>query len=114
MKKNPRQLLIELGMQPHLVGFIYTARAIDKVCNEPLLLRKVTSQLYPAIAQEYQTTATRVERAIRHAIERTFDLITTETVEKVFGNTIEFRRGKPTNAQFIATLVEYINAEDYR
>jgi two-component system response regulator (stage 0 sporulation protein A) len=81
------------------------------VINEINLLGAVTKELYPMIAQKYQTTPSRVERAIRHAIELAWDRGNVEMMTKFFGYTINLERGKPTNSEFIAMVADKLRIE---
>lgn len=100
--------LDELGVPVHLLGYNYAADAIQLCLDDPSLLNKVTSVLYRVVAQDFDTTPTRVERAIRHAIEYVLDKCDINILYKFFGNSISIYKCKPTNAQLIATLVNRI------
>ena len=76
------------------------------------LLNSVTKVLYPSIAKKYQTTASRVERAIRHAIEVAWNRGRIETIEELFGYTVNTGKGKPTNSEFIALIADKIRLEN--
>ena len=87
-------------------GYQYLRDAILLVINEVNLLGAVTKELYPMIAEKYTTTPSRVERAIRHAIELAWDRGNVEMINKFFGYTINLDRGKPTNSEFIAMVAD--------
>lgn len=95
-----------MGVPAHIKGYQYLREAIKMVVEEVSLLGGVTKELYPLIAQKYATTPSRVERAIRHAIELAWDRGNTEMMNKFFGYTINLERGKPTNSEFIAMIAD--------
>jgi two-component system, response regulator, stage 0 sporulation protein A len=96
----------EMGVPAHVKGYQYLRDAILMVIEEVNLLGAVTKELYPMIAQKYTTTPSRVERAIRHAIELAWDRGNVEMMSKFFGYTINLERGKPTNSEFIAMVAD--------
>lgn len=98
--------LQEMGMQENLKGFVYLAHAITLVSVDYDMVKHATSNLYPRIAAEYGVTDHSVERAIRHAIETTWTRGSMEVLHRIFGNSIDPQRGKPTNTECIAMLVE--------
>ncbi|MDW7652355.1 MAG: sporulation initiation factor Spo0A C-terminal domain-containing protein, partial [Bacillota bacterium] len=93
------------GMQD-IKGYHYLREAIMMVVEEVDLLGSVTKVLYPRIAEKFETTSSRVERAIRHAIEVAWSRNNIETIKKFFGYTINTERGKPTNSEFIALVAD--------
>lgn len=101
-------ILKEIGTPPHLIGYKYLLRAVDLVHKDDEYLRAVTKCLYPDIAKEYGTTASRVERAIRHAMETTFDRGDMDNILSVFGNTFSANRGKLTNSEAVAGLANEV------
>jgi len=103
-----RRQLLEIGMPPHLKGYDYLARAVAMVSADDLLLRQATTRLYPGIAAECGVSDHSVERAIRHAIESTWTRGRVEALHRVFGNSIDPQRGKPTNTECIAMLAEQL------
>lgn len=104
-------LLKKLGVNPAIKGWAYLNEAIQMSVDDPTVMEMVTKIMYPAIAKKYGTTPTRVERAMRHAIERAFLIAPATAVSAVFGNSIDPRIGKATTSQFIATLVNVILTE---
>jgi len=104
-------IIHEMGVPAHIKGYHYLRDAILMVINEINLLGAVTKELYPMIAQKYQTTSSRVERAIRHAIELAWDRGNVEMMTKYFGYTINLERGKPTNSEFIAMVADKLRVE---
>jgi len=99
-------LLHDMGIPPHIKGYLYLGEAIRMVVHKVNLLSGVTKELYPKIALTYGTTPSRVERAIRHAIEVSWNKRSSETVEQLFGAQAKMKRSKPTNSEFIATVAE--------
>lgn len=99
-------IIHEMGVPAHIKGYQYLREAIKMVVDEVNLLGGVTKELYPMIAQKFVTTPSRVERAIRHAIELAWDRGNTEMMNKFFGYTINLERGKPTNSEFIAMVAD--------
>ena len=99
-----RELLLELGAPDHLVGHPYTVQAILLVVQDRTYIDSITFGLYPQLAVIFDTTASRVERAIRHLIEVTWSRGDWETLVRYFGNTVSAEKGKPTNGEFIARM----------
>ncbi|MDI6618132.1 MAG: sporulation transcription factor Spo0A [Clostridiales bacterium] len=99
-------IIHEIGVPAHIKGYLYLREAIFMVVNDVELLSAVTKELYPSIAKKFNTTASRVERAIRHAIEVAWSRGQIETINKIFGYTIHNGKGKPTNSEFIAMVAD--------
>ena len=99
-----RELLLELGAPDHLVGHPYTVQAILLVVQDRTYIDSITFGLYPQLAVIFDTTASRVERAIRHLIEVTWARGDWEVLNRYFGNTVSADKGKPTNGEFIARM----------
>ncbi len=99
-------ILHQMGVPAHIKGYQYLRDAITFVIDDMGLLGAVTKELYPMIAKKYNTTASRVERAIRHGIELAWDRGNLELMNKYFGYTIDVERGKPTNSEFIAMIAD--------
>ena len=106
MKSKIKRMLLQVGVPQHLKGYNYLKTAVERVCSNPDELDKVTAVLYPNIAKEHNTTPSRVERAIRHAIECAFDNPQNEAIEELFGNSIPYSSGRPANSHFIAAIAE--------
>lgn len=100
------RVMHQMGVPAHVKGYQYLRDAIVYVTEEVNLIGAVTKELYPLIAEKYNTTASRVERAIRHAIELAWDRGNVEMMNKYFGYTINIERGKPTNSEFIAMVAD--------
>jgi len=101
----------EIGVPAHIKGYKFLRDAITLVVNKPEYLNAVTKELYPTIALMNNTTPSRVERAIRHAIELAWNRGRIETLEALFGYTIKNDRGKPTNSEFIAIIADKLRLE---
>lgn len=100
------RMIHQMGVPAHVKGYQYLRDAIVMVIQDVALLGAVTKELYPFIAEKYQTTPSRVERAIRHAIELAWDRGNVEFMNRFFGYTINVDRGKPTNSEFIAMVAD--------
>ena len=103
-----RELLLDLGAPDHLVGHPYTVQAILLVVQDRSYIDSITFGLYPQLAVIFDTTASRVERAIRHLIEVTWSRGDWDTLNRYFGNTVSAKKGKPTNGEFIARLANVV------
>lgn len=101
----------EVGVPAHIKGYQYLREAIMMVVNDIDIINQITKQLYPEIAEKYKTTPSRVERAIRHAIEVAWGRGQTDTVESIFGYTVSASKGKPTNSEFIAMIADKLRLE---
>ena len=99
-------LLHEIGVPAHIRGYLYIREAINLVYNDIEILNSITKGLYPTIAIKFKTTASRVERAIRHAIEIAWVRGNIETITKIFSYTISYNKAKPTNSEFIAMIAD--------
>lgn len=106
------KMIQQMGVPAHVKGYQYLRDSIVAVINDVSLLGAVTKELYPMIAQKYNTTSSRVERAIRHAIELAWDRGNIEFMNKFFGYTINVDRGKPTNSEFIAMVADKLRISD--
>lgn len=93
-------------MPAHIKGYQYLRTAILLTVEDSDIINSVTKVLYPSVAKKYQTTTSRVERAIRHAIEVAWDRGDVDTLNSYFGYTIQQGRGKPTNSEFIAMIAD--------
>lgn len=101
----------ELGVPAHIKGYQYLREAIMMVINDIDIINQITKQLYPDIAIKFKTTPSRVERAIRHAIEVAWSRGEQAAVERIFGYTISAAKGKPTNSEFIAMIADKLRLE---
>ncbi|WP_334290769.1 sporulation transcription factor Spo0A [Anaerovorax odorimutans] len=104
-------IIHEVGVPAHIKGYQYLRNAITMVVEDMDLLSAVTKELYPAIAKMNNTTPSRVERAIRHAIEVAWNRGKIETINNLFGYTVHNDKGKPTNSEFIAIIADKLRLE---
>lgn len=104
-------LIHEVGVPAHIKGYQYLREAIIMVVKDIDVINQITKSLYPQIASKYSTTPSRVERAIRHAIEVAWGRGDQAIVEKIFGYTISAAKGKPTNSEFIAMIADKLRLE---
>lgn len=104
-------IIRELGIPAHIKGYQYLRDAILYIVNDMELLGSVTKVLYPLIAQRYSTTPSRVERAIRHAIEVAWSRGNIDLIHRIFGYTINVEKGKPTNSEFMAMIADKLRLE---
>lgn len=101
----------EIGVPAHIKGYQYLRDAIMMVVKDLDIINSITKQLYPSIAREYNTTPSRVERAIRHAIEVAWSRGQVEAIDALFGYTVSIGKGKPTNSEFIAMVADKLRLE---
>lgn len=101
-------IMRQIGVPAHIKGYQYLRSAIELCIEDREMLESVTKLLYPTVAKEYSTTSSRVERAIRHAIEVAWDRGDVDVLSSYFGYTIQSNRGKPTNSEFIAMISDRI------
>lgn len=103
------EILHEIGIPAHLKGYQYLREAIMMTYEDIEVLFGITKRVYPEIAKKYQTTPSRAERSIRHAIQVSWERGNIEKNYEIFGYTINEGKGKPTNAEFIAMITDYLN-----
>ena len=108
LESDVTQILHEIGIPAHIKGYQYLRDAIMMSVDDKEMLGSVTKILYPTIAKKRQTTSSRVERAIRHAIEVAWSRGKLDTINELFGYTVSTGKGKPTNSEFIALIVDKI------
>jgi two-component system response regulator (stage 0 sporulation protein A) len=104
-------IIHEIGVPAHIKGYQYLRDGIMMVVNDIDVINQITKQLYPDLAKKYKTTPSRVERAIRHAIEVAWNRGQIETVENIFGYTVNSNKGKPTNSEFIAMIADKLRLD---
>ena len=108
LEKDVTDMIHDIGVPAHIKGYQYLREAIMISVEDTSILGSVTKILYPSIAKKFQTTPSRVERAIRHAIEVAWSRGRMETLDNLFGYTIDTTKGKPTNSEFIALVADKI------
>lgn len=104
-------IIHEIGVPAHIKGYLYLREAISMVYNDIELLGSITKVLYPDIAKKFNTTASRVERAIRHAIEVAWSRGNIDSISNLFGYTVSMSKAKPTNSEFIAMVADKLRLE---
>ena len=105
------RMLHELGMPSHIKGYQYIREGIMMIYNNPDIIGGITKELYPDIATKFDTTVSRVERAIRHAIEVSWNRGNWDLMEDVFGHSVDIDKAKPTNSEFIVTIADKLRLE---
>ena len=108
LEQDVTNMIHDIGVPAHIKGYQYLREAIMMSVNDPTMISSITKLLYPTIAKRFQTTPSRVERAIRHAIEVAWSRGRMETLDTLFGYTINTGKGKPTNSEFIALIADKI------
>ena len=108
LEERVTEIIHEIGVPAHIKGYQYLREAIIMSVNDMEMLNSITKILYPTIAKKFYTTPSRVERAIRHAIEVAWSRGRMETLDNLFGYTINTGKGKPTNSEFIALIADRI------
>ena len=103
--------LHELGVPSHIKGYQYIREGITIVYSRPEIIGGITKELYPEIAKKFDTTVTRVERAIRHAIEVSWNRGNWQLMEDIFGHSVDIDKAKPTNSEFIVTVADKLRLE---
>lgn len=111
LESEVTDIIHEIGIPAHIKGYLYLREAISLVVENMEFLGAITKELYPRVASKFNTTPSRVERAIRHAIEVAWTRGKVETINKLFGHTINDSRGKPTNSEFIALIADKLRLE---
>ena len=104
-------ILHELGVPSHIKGYQYIREGISIIYNRPDVIGGITKELYPEIAKKYDTTVSRVERAIRHAIEVSWNRGNWDLMEEIFGHSVDIDKAKPTNSEFIVTIADKLRLE---
>ena len=111
LQKSLTNTLHELGVPSHIKGYQYIREGIILVYERPELIGGITKELYPEIAKKYNTTVSRVERAIRHAIEVSWNRGNWQLMEDIFGHSVDIDKAKPTNSEFIVTVADKLRLE---
>lgn len=111
LEMDVTNVIHEIGVPAHIKGYQYLRDAIIMSVNDMEMLNSITKILYPTIAKKHQTTPSRVERAIRHAIEVAWSRGKLDAIDELFGYTVNSGKGKPTNSEFIALIADKIRLE---
>lgn len=107
-------ILHEIGVPAHIKGYLYLRESISMVYNNIEILGSITKVLYPEVAKKYRTTSSRVERAIRHAIEVAWNRGNIDAISAIFSYTVSLAKSKPTNSEFIAMIADRLRLEHRR
>lgn len=105
------KMLHELGMPSHIKGYQYIREGITMIYNDPNIIGGITKELYPELASKFDTTVSRVERGIRHAIEVSWNRGNWDYMEELFGHSVDIDKAKPTNSEFIVTVADKLRLE---
>ena len=106
LEEKISEIFISIGIPPHIKGYLFLRDGIKLVVDDPLIINSITRRLYPAIAKKYDTTPSKVERAIRHAIEVAWSRGKIDNINNLFGVKVYSANEKPTNGEFIALLAD--------
>ena len=112
LESDVTNIIHEIGVPAHIKGYQYLRDAIMMSVNDTEMLNSITKILYPTIAKQHKTTPSRVERAIRHAIEVAWSRGKMDTIDALFGYTVSNGKGKPTNSEFVALIADKIRLEN--
>ena len=104
-------IFLTIGIPAHIKGYHFLREGVKMVMAKPELINSITKELYPGIAERFNTSASKVERAIRHAIEVAWDRGDLETLQRFFGYTVSNTKGKPTNSEFIALIADKLQLQ---
>lgn len=107
-QKTISKMLHTLGVPSHIKGYVYIREGINLMLESNEITGGITKEIYPEIAKKYNTTSSRVERAIRHAIEISWNRGDYDTMEEIFGHSVDYDKAKPTNSEFIATIADHL------
>lgn len=105
------KMLHELGMPSHIKGYQYIREGVTMIYNDPNIIGGITKELYPELASKFDTNVSRVERAIRHAIEVSWNRGNWDYMEELFGHSVDIDKAKPTNSEFIVTVADKLRLE---
>lgn len=111
LQVNITKILHELGVPSHIKGYQYIREGITIVYGRPEIIGGITKELYPEIAKKFNTTVSRVERAIRHAIEVSWNRGNWQLMEDIFGHSVDIDKAKPTNSEFIVTVADKLRLQ---
>ncbi len=108
------KILHELGIPSHIKGYQYIRDGVSLIFENPDMIGGITKELYPELASKFDTTVSRVERAIRHAIEVSWNRGNWDLMEEIFGNSVDIDKAKPTNSEFIVTVADKLRLDYYK
>ena len=108
------KMLHELGIPSHIKGYQYIREAVNIIFTRPEVIGGITKELYPELAKKFNTTVSRVERAIRHAIEVSWNRGNIDFMEELFGYSVDIDRAKPTNSEFMVTIADKLRLDFHK
>ena len=108
------KVLHELGIPSHIKGYQYIREAVSIIYERPEIIGGITKELYPELAQKFDTTVSRVERAIRHAIEVSWNRGSWDLMEEIFGHSVDIDKAKPTNSEFMVTIADKLKLDSIK
>ena len=108
------KMLHELGIPSHIKGYQYIREAVNIIFENPSVIGGITKELYPELAKKFNTTTSRVERAIRHAIEVSWNRGNLDFMEEIFGYSVDIDKAKPTNSEFMVTIADKLRLDFYK
>jgi len=108
------KMLHELGIPSHIKGYQYIREAVGIIFEKPEVIGGITKELYPELANKYNTTVSRVERAIRHAIEVSWNRGNLDFMEEIFGFSVDIDKAKPTNSEFMVTIADKLRLDFHK
>lgn len=108
------KMLHELGIPSHIKGYQFLRDAVNMLFEDPNMIGGITKELYPELANKYNTTVSRVERSIRHAVEVSWNRGDIDLMEKIFGHSVDIDRAKPTNSEFIVTIADKLRLDFHK
>lgn len=108
------KVLHELGIPSHIKGYQYIREAVGIIYDRPEIIGGITKELYPELAEKFDTTVSRVERAIRHAIEVSWNRGSWDLMEEIFGHSVDIDKAKPTNSEFMVTIADKLKLESIK
>lgn len=108
------KMLHDLGIPSHIKGYQFLRDAVNMIFDNPNMIGGITKELYPELADKYNTTVSRVERSIRHAVEVSWNRGDIELMEKIFGHSVDIDRAKPTNSEFIVTVADKLRLDFHK
>ena len=108
------KLLHDLGIPSHIKGYQFLRDAVNMLFDDPNMIGGITKELYPELANKYNTTVSRVERSIRHAVEVSWNRGDIDLMEKIFGHSVDIDRAKPTNSEFIVTIADKLRLDFHK
>ena len=114
LQSSITKILNELGIPSHIKGYQYIRNAIGIIYERPETIGGITKELYPELASKFDTTVSRVERAIRHAIEVSWNRGDWDLMEEIFGHSVDIDKAKPTNSEFIVTIADKLRLENHK